>query len=134
MRLCPSGMIYASLAQGATAAEASLIWTASQAAAAVTAGAVSGALGGCLLRRGPDRPVGLGPWLPVARRWAAANADREHWPALRAAPPKATRLQQRTVGLASRCGDQKALVAIANKYARLIWAMLAHDEAYDPPA
>jgi hypothetical protein len=32
------------------------------------------------------------------------------------------------VGLAGRCGYQKALVAIANKHARMIWAMLARDE------
>jgi hypothetical protein len=37
-------------------------------------------------------------------------------------------------GLAGRCGYQKALVAIANKHARMIWAMLARDEAYDPQA
>jgi hypothetical protein len=38
------------------------------------------------------------------------------------------------VGLAGRCGYQKALVAIANQHARMIWAMLARDEAYDPQA
>jgi hypothetical protein len=38
------------------------------------------------------------------------------------------------VALASRCGYQKALVAIANKHARMIWAMLARDETYDPQA
>jgi transposase len=58
--------------------------------------------------------------------------------ALRATPDKATRLQQWMVGLAGRCGYQKALVAAmgnaANKHARMIWAMLAHDEAYDPQA
>ncbi len=54
--------------------------------------------------------------------------------ALRAAPDKATRLQQWMVGLAHRCGYQKALVAIANKHARMIWAMLARDETYDPQA
>ena len=54
--------------------------------------------------------------------------------ALRAAPDKATRLQQWMVALAGRCGYQKALVAIANKHARMIWAMLARDEAYDPQA
>ena len=56
--------------------------------------------------------------------------------ALRAAPDKATRLQLRMVGLARRCGCQKALVAglsnAANKHARMIWAMLARDERYDP--
>ncbi|MCE2692628.1 MAG: IS110 family transposase [Rubrivivax sp.] len=54
--------------------------------------------------------------------------------ALRAAPDKATRLQLWMVGLARRCGYQKALVAIANKHARMIWAMLARDERYDPEA
>ena len=54
--------------------------------------------------------------------------------ALRAAPDKATRLQQWMVGLAGRCGYQKALVAIANKHARMIWAMLARDERYDADA
>ena len=38
------------------------------------------------------------------------------------------------VGLAGRCGYQKALVAIANKHARMIWAMLARDERYDADA
>ena len=51
-----------------------------------------------------------------------------------AAPDKATRLQLWMVGLARRCGYQKALVAIANKHARMIWAMLARDERYDPEA
>ena len=58
--------------------------------------------------------------------------------ALRAAPDKATRLQLWMVGLARRCGYQKALVAglsnAANKHARMIWAMLARDERYDPEA
>lgn len=54
--------------------------------------------------------------------------------ALRAAPDKATRLQQWMVGVASRRGYQKALVAIANKHARMIWAMLARDQTYDPQA
>ena len=44
-----SGMIYASLAQGATVAQAGAIWAASQAAAAVTLGAASGAVGGAIM-------------------------------------------------------------------------------------
>ena len=56
--------------------------------------------------------------------------------ALRAAPDKATRLRLWMVGLARRCGYQKALVAglsnAANKHARMIWAMLTRDERYDP--
>jgi len=31
-------------------------------------------------------------------------------------------------------GYHKTLVAIANKHARMIWAMLAKDEGYDPNA
>ena len=52
----------------------------------------------------------------------------------RAAPEKATRLQFWMVALAERCGDPKARVAIANTHARMIWAMLARDEADDPQA
>ena len=33
-----------------------------------------------------------------------------------------------------RLGYHKALVAIANKHARMIWAILAKGEAYDPEA
>ncbi|HWR88168.1 MAG TPA: hypothetical protein VN277_07105, partial [Acidiferrobacterales bacterium] len=54
--------------------------------------------------------------------------------ALRASPDKATRLQRWMVSLAGRCGYQKTLVAIANKHARMLWAMLARGEHYDPEA
>jgi transposase len=33
-----------------------------------------------------------------------------------------------------RKGTNVAAVALANKNARVIWAMLAHDEEYRPPA
>lgn len=33
-----------------------------------------------------------------------------------------------------RVGYHKTLVAIANKHARMIWAILAKGEAYDPDA
>lgn len=36
--------------------------------------------------------------------------------------------------LASRLPFGKVLVAIANKHARQLWAMLAHGEDYDPEA
>jgi transposase len=36
--------------------------------------------------------------------------------------------------LAARMSFGKVLVAIANKHARQLWAMLAHDEAYDADA
>ncbi|HEV7611764.1 MAG TPA: hypothetical protein VGO37_07820 [Steroidobacteraceae bacterium] len=38
------------------------------------------------------------------------------------------------IELARRGGYRKTLVAIANKHARIIWAILAKDEAYDPDA
>ncbi len=55
--------------------------------------------------------------------------------ALRVAPDEATRLQSWMVGLARRCGYQKALAAVlsyAAEHVRMIWAMMARDEAYDP--
>ena len=33
-------------------------------------------------------------------------------------------------GLVKRCGKQKAAVAVANKNARIIWALMAHGESY----
>ncbi len=36
--------------------------------------------------------------------------------------------------LACRLPFGKVLVAIANKHARQLWAMLAHEETYDPDA
>lgn len=36
--------------------------------------------------------------------------------------------------LKHRTGTTVAAVALANKHARVIWALLAHDEAYRPPA
>jgi len=54
--------------------------------------------------------------------------------ALRRAPEKRTRLQQWMVELRMRLGYHKSLVAIANKHARMIWAILAKGENYDPEA
>jgi transposase len=54
--------------------------------------------------------------------------------ALHQAPEKASRLQQWIVQLHARVGYQKTLVAIANKNARVIWALLARDETYNPEA
>lgn len=54
--------------------------------------------------------------------------------ALRQAPERASRLQQWIVQLHARVGYQKTLVAIANKNARVIWALLARDEGYNPEA
>jgi transposase len=45
-----------------------------------------------------------------------------------------TRLQSWIVQLHARVGYHKTLVAIANKHARMIWAILAKDEDYDADA
>ncbi|MCB1504876.1 MAG: IS110 family transposase [Hyphomicrobiaceae bacterium] len=52
----------------------------------------------------------------------------------RATPDTLTRLQQWIVSLNVRVGYHKTLVAIANKHARQLWAVLAKGEAYNPEA
>lgn len=52
----------------------------------------------------------------------------------RSAPDTLTRLQQWIVSLNSRVGYHKTLVAIANKHARQLWAVLAKGEVYNPEA
>jgi len=54
--------------------------------------------------------------------------------ALKQTPERATRMQQWIIELYGRVGYHKTLVAIANKHARIIWAMLSRDETYDPQA
>lgn len=54
--------------------------------------------------------------------------------ALKQPAERASRLQRWIVDLYGRVGYHKTLVAIANKHARLVWAILAKDEAYDPHA
>ena len=54
--------------------------------------------------------------------------------ALRCPSEKRSRLQTWIVGVHNRIGYHKALVAIANKHARILWAILAHGEQYDPDA
>jgi transposase len=54
--------------------------------------------------------------------------------ALKQGPERATRLQRWIIEVYGRVGYHKTLVAIANKHARILWAMLAKDEAYDPYA
>jgi transposase len=54
--------------------------------------------------------------------------------ALRRPPEKRTRLQHWMIDARLRLGYYKTLVAIANKHARMIWAILAKGEAYDPDA
>lgn len=50
------------------------------------------------------------------------------------APERLNRLQQWMVRLHERVGYHKAAVAIANKHARQVWAMLARGEAYNSEA
>lgn len=52
----------------------------------------------------------------------------------RTAPDTLTRLQQWIVSLHKRVGYHKALVAMANKHARQLWAVLANGERYNPDA
>ena len=54
--------------------------------------------------------------------------------ALTKEPLLRTRLQCWIVQLHARVGYHKTLVAIANKHARMIWAILAKGEDYDPDA
>ena len=51
--------------------------------------------------------------------------------ALRQTTDKASRLQQWIVQMYARVGYHKTLVAIANKHARMMWAILAKNEDYD---
>ncbi|HEV8256071.1 MAG TPA: IS110 family transposase [Casimicrobiaceae bacterium] len=51
--------------------------------------------------------------------------------ALRRTPAKRDRLSAWIVQLAQRVGYHKTLVAIANKHARVIWALLARGETFD---
>jgi transposase len=54
--------------------------------------------------------------------------------ALARPPDKATHLQRWIAGLYAKKGYRKALIAIANKHARILWAMLARDQHDDPKA
>lgn len=54
--------------------------------------------------------------------------------ALKCQPEKANRLQRWISELHARAGYHKTLIAIANKNARMLWAMLAKGESYNPDA
>jgi transposase len=54
--------------------------------------------------------------------------------ALQAEPSRANRLQRWIIGLYARTGYHETLIAIANKHARFLWAILAKGERYDPSA
>jgi len=49
-------------------------------------------------------------------------------------PEKRSRLEHWIIALAQRAGYHKTLTAVANKHARMIWAILAKGENYDPNA
>lgn len=51
--------------------------------------------------------------------------------ALKKAPVQLNRTQQWIIRLYGRVGYHKTLVAIANKHARQLWALLAKGETYD---
>jgi len=54
--------------------------------------------------------------------------------ALKTPPDKATRLQGWITALYLRKGYHKTLIAIANKHARILWAMRVRDQHFDPNA
>jgi transposase len=54
--------------------------------------------------------------------------------AINTEPSRASRLQRWIIELYARKGYYKTLIAIANKHARMLWAMLAKDERYDAAA
>jgi transposase len=54
--------------------------------------------------------------------------------ALKREPLRRSRLEHWIVALHGRVGYHKTLVAVANKHLRILWAILAHGEAYDPNA
>ncbi len=54
--------------------------------------------------------------------------------AINAEPLRANHLQHWIIALYGRKGYYKTLIAIANKHARILWAMLAKDEHYDAAA
>jgi transposase len=45
-------------------------------------------------------------------------------------PDRATALQRWAVTIVARCGYNKAVIAVANKLARTIWVVWAHDVDY----
>lgn len=54
--------------------------------------------------------------------------------ALKTPPQRATHLQRWIATLYARKGYHKTLVAIANKHARILWALRVRDQRYDPKA
>ena len=48
------------------------------------------------------------------------------------APDRLTRLQQWAVSIATHRGRHKAVIAVANKLARMVWAVWHYDVAFEP--
>lgn len=82
---------------------------------------------GRITRRGDDYLRTL--FVQGARSVLAATLRKA-----KSAPAELNRLQQWIVALHQRAGYHKTLVAIANKHARQMWAVLAKGQAYDPQA
>ena len=53
---------------------------------------------------------------------------------VRITPEHATAVQRWAVTVATRCGYNKGVIAVANKLARTIWAVWAHDVDYQSNA
>jgi len=67
----------------------------------------------------------------VHLRWLLAQGGRAVLRvALRTAPERRTRLQQWALELATRRGRNKAAIAVANKLARIVWAVWQRDEVF----
>lgn len=65
-------------------------------------------------------------------RWFVQGARSTLQSALKQGPERGIRLQRWIIEVYGRVGYHKTLIAIANKHARMLWAMQAKDEAYDP--
>lgn len=83
---------------------------------------------GRITRRGDDYLRTL--LVQGARSVLAATMRKQR----RESPDTLSRLQQWIVALSGRIGYHKTLIAIANKHARQLWAVLAKGEAYNPQA
>ena len=78
---------------------------------------------------GKDRLLGISKRGDAYLRTLIVHGARS---ALRTAKPKDDRLSQWVVRLAERSHPNVAAVALANKTARMAWAMLRHDSDYQP--
>ena len=86
-----------------------------------------------MARHGPESRPGLprnyGPASTGIRSTLLIHGARS---ALRVAPGKTDRLSRWAVALAERSHPNVAVTALANKMARVAWAMLRHGTNYEP--